>query len=637
MRKSFDEKRKHMLPIALRPDGRRAVIVGAGNVAARKAAALVDAGFPIFVVAPSIDEQLRMLASDRNCAKRPYESKDVAGAALVVAATGDDAVNARVVSDARAAGVLVCDATDPERGDFHMTATVRRGDVTLSVDSGGASPAFSRRIADVVAAGIGQEYGDAARALGRMRAYAQSILPDARRSAVLRALAALPVAELGAMDDAAAQRAVEAANERLRDEQIANATRTVVCASRASALAMTQTRAVAARLAAHGIATRILPVSTTGDRQRDRAIDRLGSVNVFVTELESALRDRRADYAVHSCKDLPSELADDMRIAAVSAREDPRDAFCSERYSGFDALPPGARVGTSSPRRRVQLAALRPDIHYEDLRGNVDTRLRKLREGRYDAIVVAMAGLNRLRTRASYTVAFGVDVIVPAVAQGALAAETRRDEGELAGLLAAAINDSIAELCVCAERAALRALRAGCGAPVGVHAVPRDGGRLHICIAYAASVDSPVRRIQISGPAATVEAAEALGAQAAGAIVGERTARRVLLPRTRERPSDIARALREEGVEVVELRAGDDGPDPAERPVDMVLFPSSGAVAAAGSYLKRLREVSHRPAIVAMGPASAQAARAAGYAPDAVSADASIPSFVALVRRRLQA
>ena len=124
-----------------------------------------------------------------------------------------------------------------------------------------------------------------------------------------------------------------------------------------------------------GIATTLLQVTTTGDRERGVAIDRLGSINVFVTELETALRERRADYAVHSCKDLPSELAGDMRIAAISAREDPRDAFCSERYEGFELLPAGAVVGTSSPRRRAQLEALRPDLTYDDIRGNVDTRL----------------------------------------------------------------------------------------------------------------------------------------------------------------------------------------------------------------------------------------------------------------------
>ncbi len=626
-----------MLPIALRPNGRRALIVGGGSVAARKAESLVAAGFPIFVVAASIvDDRLRSLAGYGGYAERPYEPADVQDAALVVAATDDDGVNASVVRDARAAGILVCDAIDSARGDFHMPATVRRGDLTLSVDTGGRSPALSKRIASELADAYGPEYGGAARTLARMRSYVKTVLPPGQRSDVLRSLASLPIAQLASMNPVDAEHEVEATIERLRHDAQPKPTATVTCASRASALAMTQTRTVAARLAARGIATTILPITTTGDRQRDRAIDRIGSVNVFVAELESALRDRRADYAVHSCKDLPSELASDMRLAAISVREDPRDAFCSERFPSFDALPAGAVVGTSSPRRRVQLAALRPDLTYEDLRGNVDTRLRKLREGDYDAIVLAMAGLNRLKLRAAFTVAFEVDVIVPAVAQGALGVETRTEDAPLAGELNAAVNDPIAELCIRCERAALRALRAGCSAPIGVHASLEDGPMV-VWAAYAAGPEGPVQRIRLEGRVDNAAQAEALGAELAAMLTRGRPSRRVVLPRTQERPSRIAAALRAEGFDVVELRAGDDGPDPAERTVDMLLFPSSGSVAAAEPYLARLRSSRQRPAVVAMGPASARAARAAGFEADAVSADATIAAFVSLVRERLEA
>ena len=211
---------------------------------------------------------------------------------------------------------------------------------------------------------------------------------------------------------------------------------------------------------------------------------------------------------MHSCKDLPSDLAADMTIAAISVREDPRDAFCSERYEGFKALPPGATVGTSSLRRRRQLEALRPDLRYEDLRGNVDTRLRKLREGTYDAIVLAMAGLNRLHARAEHVVPFSVDEVVPAAAQGALAVETRAEEAALSRELRAAVNDPEAERCVRCERAVLRALRAGCSAPIGVHA-RAEGARILVEAAYATS--SGVLRERVTGDAATPEEAEALG------------------------------------------------------------------------------------------------------------------------------
>jgi hydroxymethylbilane synthase len=253
---------------------------------------------------------------------------------------------------------------------------------------------------------------------------------------------------------------------------------------------MVQTRTVAARLAERGIVTTILPITTTGDRERDRPIEQIGSVNVFVGELEAALRDGRADYAVHSCKDLPGTLADDMQIAAISAREDPRDAYCSERYPTFEELPEGAVVGTSSPRRTFQLRTARPDLQFRTIRGNVDTRLRKLVAGEFDAIVLAAAGLQRLGARARYVVPFAVDAVVPAVGQGALAVETRAGDDWIAGQVRAAVNDAAAELCVLAERAALRAMQAGCSAPLGIYAELADGS---CTLRGIADGDPPVR------------------------------------------------------------------------------------------------------------------------------------------------
>jgi hydroxymethylbilane synthase len=268
-----------------------------------------------------------------------------------------------------------------------------------------------------------------------------------------------------------------------------------------------QTRAVAARLAERGIVTTILPITTVGDRERDRAIDRIGSVNVFVGELESALRDGRADYAVHSCKDLPSMLSGDMRLAAISKREDPRDAYCSQRYPSLEALPPGAVVGTSSPRRTFQLRAIRPDLEFRTIRGNVDTRLRKLADGGFDAIVLAMAGLGRLRATAPYVVPLDVAVCVPAVGQGALAVETRAGEDWVAAQIRDAVNDLQSELCVLAERAALRALQAGCSAPIGIYAERANDG---CAIRGIVDGDPPVSARRRAGVADAADA-ESLG------------------------------------------------------------------------------------------------------------------------------
>jgi hydroxymethylbilane synthase len=294
----------------------------------------------------------------------------------------------------------------------------------------------------------------------------------------------------------------------------------LVCASRASALATIQARAIAVLLAQHGIATEILPVTTTGDRDRHTPVHALGATNVFVKELEVALRERRADYAVHSCKDLASVLPEDMRIAAVSKREDPRDAFCSEAYESFAALPPGCVVGTSSLRRRSQLQRLRPDLRYENLRGNIDTRIRKLRDGAYDAIVLAVAGLRRLGVGAAYVVPFPVEEVVPATGQGALALEVLAENDGIARALRDAANDDLSERCVTCERAALRTLRAGCSAPIGIHASERDG-RMVVDAAYGRG--DVVVRERIEGNARSVAEAEALGERLASRLMAAAT------------------------------------------------------------------------------------------------------------------
>jgi len=479
-----------MLPISLRPNGRRAVIVGGGDVAARKAEALVAAGFPIYAVAQRIGERLQsiLVASGGASAQRSYKPGDLTDAALVIAATDDADLNARIVADSRAAHALVCDASDPQRGDFTMAAVSRIGELTISVDSNGNSPAFSRRVVRELAR-TGAPYADAMRTLSRMRSYVKQTFPAGERATILRALAERPIADL------------------------AVAPQTLVCATRRSPLAMIQSRSVAARLAERGIKTSFLRLTTAGDRDLNSPIEALGTINVFVQELEAALREGRADYAVHSCKDLPSKLSADVTIAAVSQREDARDAFCSERYSGFESLPAGAVVGTSSPRRRAQLAAIRSDLRYEPLRGNVDTRLRKLAEGNYDAIVIAMAGLKRLGNGATYVVPFETEQLVPAAGQGALAIQTRSGDERFLGPLRDTVNDPASELCVAAERAAVRAIGAGCGAPLGVYA--RLSTETLVLQGAYASASGALVRASVESRCVTLEQAEAVGTELA--------------------------------------------------------------------------------------------------------------------------
>jgi hydroxymethylbilane synthase len=248
-----------------------------------------------------------------------------------------------------------------------------------------------------------------------------------------------------------------------------SASRPLVVGTRASALALAQTGMVCDALRARhpGREIRVERITTTGDARAEAPLAQLGR-GAFVTEIETALRERRIDFAVHSAKDLPSTVADDLTIPAFLPRADARDVLVS-RHGGFAQLPPGARVGTSSPRRICLVRALRPDLVTVEMRGNVDTRLRKLAAGEFDAIVLAAAGLARLGRSGEATEAFDVERLIPCVGQGALAVEARRGDAELVSLLAP-LDDSTTRAAVECERAFLAELGAGCRAAAAAHA-----------------------------------------------------------------------------------------------------------------------------------------------------------------------
>ena len=253
--------------------------------------------------------------------------------------------------------------------------------------------------------------------------------------------------------------------------------------SRGSQLALWQSRWVAGELAGLGVETTLEIIKTTGDRITDVPLAQVGTKGLFTKELEEALIERRIDLAVHSLKDMPTDLPDGLMLAAVPEREDPRDAIVGARLAGLAA---GARVGTSSLRRAAQLRAVRPDLHVESIRGNLDTRLRKLDEGQYDAIVLAAAGLRRLGWAARIAELLEPGVMCPAVGQGALAIETRNG-GDAAAAICGRLTHEPTRQCVEAERAVLRALGGGCQVPIGAHATI-DGGRMNL-VAVVASPD----------------------------------------------------------------------------------------------------------------------------------------------------
>jgi hydroxymethylbilane synthase len=248
--------------------------------------------------------------------------------------------------------------------------------------------------------------------------------------------------------------------------------------SRGSQLALWQANHIASLLRGQGHEVEIEIIHTTGDKITDIALAKVGAKGMFTKEIEEALADRRVDLAVHSLKDLPTELAPQFEIAAIPKREDPRDAFCSVEYAGIDTLPHGARVGTSSLRREAQLRAVRPDLVVHPLRGNVDTRLRKLESGEYEAIILASAGLRRLGKTERIRQVLAVEVMCPAAGQGALGIESRAGDAAVQEALAF-LDDKAARTETVCERALLGSLGGGCQVPIGANAKWHDG-RLHL-------------------------------------------------------------------------------------------------------------------------------------------------------------
>lgn len=278
-------------------------------------------------------------------------------------------------------------------------------------------------------------------------------------------------------------------------------------ASRGSRLALWQARWVQARLEEFGANCRIEIIKTTGDKMTDVPLAKVGSKGLFTKEIEEALLAGEADLAVHSMKDLPTSLPEGLTLAAVPEREDPRDAIVGKRFA---ELADGSKVGTSSLRRAAQLLALRPDLHIEALRGNLDTRLRKLDERRYDAIVLAAAGLKRMGWESRIAEILSTDYLCPAVGQGALAVETRADGGP-AEELCQKLNHGPTRAAVTAERALLAGLGGGCQVPIGAYAQAVEGELRLTAVVCTPDGEHLIRR-NLTGPA---ERPEELGRQLA--------------------------------------------------------------------------------------------------------------------------
>jgi hydroxymethylbilane synthase len=275
-------------------------------------------------------------------------------------------------------------------------------------------------------------------------------------------------------------------------------------------LALWQAEHVKALLEQQGHTVHLLGMTTLGDQILDRSLSKVGGKGLFVKELETALEGGQADLAVHSLKDVPMELPEGFSLACVMEREDPRDAWVSNTYASLDELPLGAVVGTSSLRRMALLRALRPDLKIEALRGNLDTRLRKLDDGLYDGIVLAAAGLKRLGLQARLRAAFEPEQMLPAAGQGALGIEVRSDRADVVQILAPLLHVPT-WLAVSAERAVSRVMGGSCSMPLAAYAT-LDGDMLHIRAVWGDPEGVlPLVHAQARGLAVDAAAATALG------------------------------------------------------------------------------------------------------------------------------
>jgi len=294
----------------------------------------------------------------------------------------------------------------------------------------------------------------------------------------------------------------------------------IVIATRESRLALWQAEHVRDLLQQQlGLRAELLGMTTRGDQILDRSLSKVGGKGLFVKELETALEEGRAHLAVHSLQDVPMDLPAGFVLAAIWEREDPRDAFVSNHFGALAELPQGARVGTSSLRRQAQLLALRPDLDIQPLRGNLDTRLRKLDEGGHDAIVLAAAGLNRLGLAARIRMLFDVRQMIPAAGQGALGLEVREDAEALRALLAQTTHRAT-EFAALAERAVSRTLGGSCSMPLAAHA-RWAGERLLIeaALGHAGDVRRPLLRAGAEAVVADAGAAQGLGEAVAAKLM----------------------------------------------------------------------------------------------------------------------
>ncbi len=506
-----------LFPVFVKLSGRLCTVVGGGEVAARKALSLLEAGARVRVVAPEVTPVLRSLVEEGavELVARPYAPGDLEGSSLVFAATDDSRVNEAVHREAERRGLLVNVADDPDHCSFFVPSSLARGPVRIAISTQGASPALARRLREMIERAVPAEYGHLASLLGSLRSEVTAA-HSSRREREARWRRVLDSEVLSLLRDGRRAEAEALARRVLGLTPGASsqsvASQRVRIGTRGSALARAQTETVAARLRELGVSVEVAAIHTAGDRRTPVGSE--SAVGIFVREIEQALLEGEVDLAVHSMKDLPTGPRPGLVVAAVPAREDPSDVLVTRTGQGLLDLPTGSRVATSSQRRVAQLRSLRPDLVFVEARGNVDTRLRKLKRGEFDAVVLAYAGLARLGLLDVISERLAADVCLPAPGQGALALQVREQDASRRELLAQ-LDHRPTRLAVQAERAFLARVGAGCSVPAGALGV-LEGERLTLKAALGEIGGGPVIRDRIEGPG---DAASELGIELARRIL----------------------------------------------------------------------------------------------------------------------
>ena len=483
-------------PLLIEMTKRRALVVGLGTVGARRAKTFAEAGAEVTGLVRNPDAAIGVPGVKMVCAE--YSPDVLEGIDIAVAATNDHALNARVLEDCKARGIPVNAADDPDRSDYFFPSVIRRGDLTLSVCTEGASPMTTIAIVKALKAEYGPEYAERLTYLRILRDdIVASVSDEAHKKKELRALT---------------ERSTETLKEQAKAVKRRNM-KTITVGSRGSKLARVQTEWLLDRLreANPGIDFQLRVISTKGDRVQNKALDAIGDKGLFTKELEEALLSGDIDMAVHSMKDMPSALPEGLTLAEPPVREDPSDVLVTRHaITSVAELPRGAKIGTGSKRRAYQLSRMRPDFKIEGIRGNVDTRLRKLADEGFDGIILAAAGMKRIDVYHSddyNVIPLPPDEFVCAPAQGILAVEMREDNDAVRKILEPVI-DPVTAVQMAAERKFLTALDGDCHLPIGAYCTV-DGDDICLTGLYGDEQGHKLVKNSMTGKA---HDAEALGA-----------------------------------------------------------------------------------------------------------------------------